>query len=395
MDRSLAGRLGIGSIAAPRARPKAGAARARPRRSAPARAKGARRGQPGVVDVAIEHVLRAPAWLARSLHGAWVLLGARRRLRIALLLALLALPLLGGGWLWLRHSSLVAVQHVRVSGVHGSDAAAIDTALTSAAKRMTTLDVSASRLRAAVAAYPVVGEVRVRTSFPHGLRIEVVEQPPVATLTTGGVKTAVAANGVVLGQAHVSGALPALKSAVALTPGERVRDARLLGELAVLGAAPAPLAKATEGAYAGSKGLTLLMRGGLRVYFGDASRPHAKWASLARVLADQGSAGATYVDVRVPERPAAGFPTGTAPPALSAAEAEAGSAGGESSQSLAEGLASAVGGSAGESQGAGSEGSGEGEGEGSSGEGESSASGEGGSESSGEASEGGGGEASG
>jgi cell division protein FtsQ len=392
MDRSFAGRLGIGSIVAPRARPNAGAARGRPRRTG-ARAKGARRGQPGAVDVAIEHALRAPARLLRALHGVWVLLGARRRLRIALLLALLALPLLGGGWLWLRHSSLVAVQDVHVSGAHGSDAGAIDAALTSAAKRMTTLDVSTSRLRAAVAAYPVVGDVRVRTSFPHGLRIEVVEQPPVATLTAGGVKTAVAANGVVLGQAHVSGALPALKSAVALTPGERVRDGGLLGELAVLGAAPAPLAKLTEGAYAGPQGLTLLLHGGLRVYFGDASRPHAKWASLARVLADQGSAGAIYVDVRVPERPAAGFPAGTAPPALSEAEAEAGSAGSESSQSLAEGLASAVGGSGGEAQSAGSEGSAEGEAEASSGEGEPSASGEGGSETSGEASEGGGAEA--
>ncbi len=48
------------------------------------------------------------------------------------------------------------------------------------------------------------------------------------------------------------------------------------------------------------------MRGGLLLYFGDATRPHAKWLSAARVLADPSSAGATYVDVRAPERPAAG-----------------------------------------------------------------------------------------
>ena len=54
------------------------------------------------------------------------------------------------------------------------------------------------------------------------------------------------------------------------------------------------------------------MRNGLLVYFGDAARPHAKWLSLARVLADPSSAGASYVDVRVPERPAAGFAGGVA-----------------------------------------------------------------------------------
>ncbi len=61
------------------------------------------------------------------------------------------------------------------------------------------------------------------------------------------------------------------------------------------------------------------MRSGLLAYFGDATRPHAKWLSLARVLADPSSAGASYIDVRLPERPAAGFPAGARPPDASAA----------------------------------------------------------------------------
>ncbi len=60
------------------------------------------------------------------------------------------------------------------------------------------------------------------------------------------------------------------------------------------------------------------MRNGLLVYFGDASRPHAKWLSLVRVLADPSSAGASYVDVRLPSHPAAGFPAGVTPPDASA-----------------------------------------------------------------------------
>ena len=162
-----------------------------------------------------------------------------------------------------------------------------------------------------------------------------------------------------------------------------MREGALLGELTVLGAAPAALAGSAERAYGGAKGLTLVMHSGLRVYFGDASRPHAKWASLARVLADPGSAGASYVDVRVPERPAAGFPAGVTPPALEGAEAEsaASPASGESAQSLAEGLSSAVGGSSSTTPAeASEEASSSGEAEASSGEGESSAKSEAGSE---------------
>ncbi len=347
MDRSSAGRLGIGSLTRPPARKKARLNRAGSERK-PTAGHGARRGTGGhPIDVAIAYLLHAPSTLVRGVSRGWALVRKRKRLRIALLATLIALPLLGGGWLWLRHSSLVAVQHVRVSGVHGSEAQAIEAALTGAAKRMSTLDVSTSKLRAAVASYPVVGDVRVRTSFPHGLRIEVIEQSPVATLTAGGVKTAVAADGVVLGEAHASSSLPTLSSQVQLTPGEHVREAALLGALTVLGAAPKALAKFAERAYSGSKGLTLLMHGGLRVYFGDASRPHAKWTSLVRVLADPGSVGASYVDVRVPERPAAGFPAGVTPPAVAGAESEAltSTASDESEQSLAERLSSAVGGS--------------------------------------------------
>ena len=94
----------------------------------------------------------------------------------------------------------------------------------------------------------------------------------------------------------------------------------LLAALAVLGAAPAPLARLVERVFTGAQGLTVAMRNGLLVYFGDATRPHAKWLSLARVLADPSSAGASYVDVRLPSRPAAGFPAGVTPPNASAAD---------------------------------------------------------------------------
>lgn len=239
----------------------------------------------------------------------------RRRLRIALLGALVAFALLVGAWMLLRHSPLVSVQHVQVSGVHGPEAAAIEAALVAAARHMSTLDVRSGTLRSAVAPFRVVREVHAVASFPHGLHISVIEQLPVAALAVGGIRTAVAADGVVLGPALLSGSLPTLNGSYEPTMGQRVSDPSLLAPLTVLGAAPSPLAKLVVRVFSGPTGLTAAMRNGLLIYFGDATRPHAKWLSLARVLADSSSTGASYVDVRLPERPAAGFPPGVTPPA--------------------------------------------------------------------------------
>jgi cell division protein FtsQ len=247
----------------------------------------------------------------------------RRRLRLALLALVAAMGLLGGGWLLLRRSSFVAVQQVQITGVHGPDAQAVRAALEQAAHGMSTLAVSAGALRAAVAPLRVVRAVRAVAHFPHGLRIEVSEQLPVAALTVDGVRTAVAADGVVLGPQLLSGSLPSVSGYSEPAPGKRVSGERLRAALSVLGAAPELLAKHVERVFMGAKGLTVAMRNGLLVYFGDGTRPHAKWLSLARVLADSSSAGAAYVDVRVPGHPAAGFPAGVLPPSASTTTATA------------------------------------------------------------------------
>jgi len=255
----------------------------------------------------------AAAGLAR---GSFQAIARHRRLRVALLAMLVALPLFAGGWLELRKSSFVAVEHVHVRGLEGPQAQAIEAALDGAASHMSTLAVNPAALRAAVASFPVVRSVSAIPSFPHGLRIEVSEQLPVAALTIAGQRTALAADGVVLGPGLITGSLPALSEGQGIVPqvGRHVQGASLLAELAILGAEPKPLARFDARVFTGSKGegLTVAMRDGLLVYFGDATRPHAKWLSLARVLADPSSAGATYIDVRVPERPAAGFSSASA-----------------------------------------------------------------------------------
>jgi cell division protein FtsQ len=228
-----------------------------------------------------------------------------RRLRALLLSVLLAVPLLSAGWLWLRNSPLVSIEHVRISGVHGADARRIEAALERSATQMSTLDLHPGALQAAVAGFPQVRSLQLSAGFPHSLSITVHEQPPVAVMVVDGEHTAVAADGAVLGSAFASAALPVIDAQA--FEGAHIRNRSTLEYLRVLGAAPRALEGLTQRAYTTPKGLTLAMHGGLLVYFGDASRPHAKWASLARVLSDPSSTGASYIDVRLPERPAAGM----------------------------------------------------------------------------------------
>jgi cell division protein FtsQ len=265
--------------------------------------------------------LRLPRSRVRSGVVEFLLEALRARrlsLRVVICTAL-ALPLLGGSWMWLRNSSLVAVEHVHIAGAHGAQAIEIRHALDAAALRMSTMNVNTAALRSAVAAYPEVGAISASASFPHTLSIQVSERLPVATLVGPGERTAIAADGTVLGPALASDALPTVAAKTAPAPGTHLREASALAAAAALGAAPAPLLRYVTRVYEGPEGLTLQMHNGLLVYFGDDSYPHAKWLSLARVLSSPDASGATYVDVRLPARPAAGF-TQPGSPAASASK---------------------------------------------------------------------------
>jgi cell division protein FtsQ len=214
--------------------------------------------------------------------------------------------LLGGGWLWLRDSSLVAVQRVTVTGERGPESGAIRSALVSAARSMTTFDVQTGRLYAAVSAYPVVKTLEVSTQFPHGMRIHVIERLPVAAVIVAGRREAVAADGSLLhGLATVPG-LPRI--ALAVPPGgPDLTDPQALQELAAATAAPRALRpRITIIRLVAGPGLVATLRRGPAIYLGDATRLRAKWASAVAVLADPGSVGAAYIDVSDPRRPAAG-----------------------------------------------------------------------------------------
>ena len=251
--------------------------------------------------------LRSVPRAALSLPPAW-----RRRLGVAIVAAVV---LASGYLLWFRDSSLAKVEEVYVSGLSGPQSRSIRTALERAGLDMTTLHVNTADLRAAVADYPVVRSVSAEGDFPDKLRIHVELNLPVAILQTPSGRKPVAADGLFLTTVPTSGSLPVI-SAKAPTPGERVTAGRAFDLLRVVALAPVPLRRRIGNVrIEGAKGIVAEVEKGPELIFGNAERLPAKWAAATRVLAAAGARGATYIDVRLPERPTAGgLPTTTVTP---------------------------------------------------------------------------------
>ena len=246
------------------------------------------------------------------------------RLRRWLVVGLTVCALLAAGYqFWLRDSSLVAVEEVKITGLTTKDSARVRAALESAAHTMTTLNVEHDELLQAIAAYPVVRELEVHPDFPHRLEIRVVEHRPAALV--GGLP--VAGDGTILRGLPVEGDLPTIAARGKLS-GDRLTDPVVLHAARVAGAAPVTLHPRVESIVMRSEeGIVVELRDGPEVIFGDATRARAKWIAATRVLADPEAAGAAYVDVRLPGRPAAGgLPAETVVPVAPAGVAELGTA---------------------------------------------------------------------
>lgn len=228
---------------------------------------------------------------------------ARRRPRAVLVVAVLVAVLVPAG-LWLRTSALVGVQSVEVSGIQGAQSMQIRKALTSAGLDMTTLAVDEDALRDAVSSFPIVRDLRTSTEFPHGLRIDVDVYDPVAAVAAGGSTIAVGFDGTLLRDAPRSG-LP-LVGVNQVPAGSRVSDAAALRAIGLLAAAPAALRSRVDRVFRSDRGLSAALQNGPKLYFGSDEDARAKWAAAAEVLAQSSSRGASYVDLRLPDRPVAG-----------------------------------------------------------------------------------------
>ena len=146
--------------------------------------------------------------------------------------------------------------------------------------------------------------LRTTTDFPHGLTITVNAYEPVAALRSGADLTPVAADGTIL-RGSVDARPPRRRRAhrppapaASATPGPCARSACWLPRRRA--------ARRVSRVYRGPTGLTATLENGPKLYFGGSGAFAAKWGAAAAVLADGTSKGARYIDLRVPERPAAG-----------------------------------------------------------------------------------------
>lgn len=229
------------------------------------------------------------------------------RLRRAVLVSTLLAALLAAGYLlWLRDSSLVGVEKTTVTGLTTRDADEIRAELRSAAQGMTTLNVDAEALERAVVSYPAVAGIDTSVDLPHGLEVEVAERRPVATVARpDGSDVPAAADGTLLPDFEADASLPHVPGDA--PEGDAVSDDATLAVLAAVDGAPADLARRIEAVERRDGGeLVAVLEDGPLVVLGDSSRAEAKWSAAAAVLAQGDAAGAGYVDVSLPERPAVG-----------------------------------------------------------------------------------------
>ena len=143
------------------------------------------------------------------------------------------------------------------------------------------------------------------TDFPHGITIEVIEHrrsPRSRWATAGSPPPAPASCSAASRRTRTS-----RSSAWPPRPPASASDNRnTLTALGIAAAAPADLLARIDRLWTGDDGMMLSLVDGPDLIFGDASDARRKWLAAARVLADSSAAGATYLDVRIPERVAAG-----------------------------------------------------------------------------------------
>jgi cell division protein FtsQ len=243
----------------------------------------------------------------------------RRRLLVALIVAALLAALY---MFWLRDSSLVAVENVTVTGLTSDDADRVRVALASTAETMTTLHVDEARLQDAAAAFPIVARVEAKPEFPHGMTIDVIEHRPAALAVSGGRKQPIAGDGSVLAGLPAKGDLPTIDLAVTM-PRSQLGPGAARDAAKVAGMAPPVISRRVDSLQreGGARGVVAELEDGTELVFGTADQLAAKWAAAIRVLADKEATGATYVDVRIPERPVAGgLPAATIAPVPPVAE---------------------------------------------------------------------------
>lgn len=217
------------------------------------------------------------------------------------------------GYLAARSTSLFALQSVAVSGVRGAAEADVRTALrTLDGESLVTVDTDSVERQ--LSALPSVQGARVDRAFPHGLRVVVIPERPVAVLRSGQAAWVLSGSGRVIRdvESSTNRRLPRiwLAAGAVYEPGATLAIPMASKALRVVASLPARFPVQVRTARAAEDGVVLALSIGMEVRLGSADDLDAKLASAAAVLRGLSvseRAEFDYLDVSLPERPVAGI----------------------------------------------------------------------------------------
>jgi cell division protein FtsQ len=226
-----------------------------------------------------------------------------RWLVVAAVLGLVA----AGGYAALRASPVFAVRQVSVIGAKPKVATQVAAAARQLVAGKSLLAVDPGLLARQLAGLPAVRSVTVLRRFPHGLRIRVQAEVPVAVVSTGSGRFVLAASGRVLGPVdRTSASLPELGQITGAVPrpGGTATGSGLADQLAV--------AAALHGTRVTAIGISAdgiaAIEGKTTLRLGDVTNLTEKLRLARAVLRASRAGGApapSYVDVSVPDHPVA------------------------------------------------------------------------------------------
>lgn len=237
--------------------------------------------------MAIDPRIRARRTAVRRAAG-------RRRLRFlgaAAGLVLLAVAVWG-----LTRSPLLDLDHVRIDGVVGAEAAAVEErAALETGTPMVDLDLGTAE--AAVAEFAWVKTVDAARDWPGTVRITVVRRVGVAVLADDGSAWIVDGEGIVIGPAEPATDLPVVRWTTTAVVGEAEREA--LPAVAVARALPDDLRPWVEAVTTDEDGLGLDLLGSATARLGDGDLIEDKLAALRAVLNNVDLTCLDVIDVAV------------------------------------------------------------------------------------------------
>lgn len=248
-------------------------------------------------------VLPRPAW-----HGSQDAVARLAPSGRSLLTGFVLIAVAAGLYAGARTTSVFAVRTVEVSGAGPADAARVRRALAPLMGE-SLLAVGGDDVELRVLRLPEVARVSFDRAYPHTLRVTVVPELPTVVVRRGAESWLVSGRGRVLRKIP-RGSAARLPRAWVPRDSELARgataDAAAGGEaaraIAVLRSARfrVPVRTVTTG----EAGLTLFLRDGVELRFGDTSNLRLKLAVARRALPFVGSG--SYLDVSVPQRPVSG-----------------------------------------------------------------------------------------